>query len=673
MIQVSEVVDQIIAGYKDKERRVSHWVQKDGIQNSWDARKDPENRGKNWKCEVELHESGSHTIVTITDFGTYGLTGKRLEKDDLMKDQPREERWCRFENYAFNNKNTKNQHLLGSRGRGKFVFSGASKTKTTLYDTLRDDGIYRLGMRIVEKLDAPNWLAEGQKAKDILKAKTQGIIPPLNHVGTRIVIMDPSKELVDDIKDGHMEQFISETWWEIIEKHGAKIIVKNGSTSNTVKPFTESLPCSAMTPKKITRPKTSTKQEVFIKESVPIENTKFRIKKLYILYDPDRTFDDRQLGISVQRGGMSIQHFDMKELGSGLSDHMTGYVVLEDGFQNEMRKTEGPEHYSYNWTAKPTVHLAWILKKLYRKFATDQLGWKENKSAKASKSDKKANERARNKANEIAKKMGFGKGPKTGGIIRPPRGKRTPKLIEVQLNDLDFPNPNTERVNYGESIKKIGARIINTTDKDIKVGIKIEIRSVDRDEQVYGKFIYTDTSFTSNKNSESKYCCNQTLKIEKTDFLPGQYKVKASIALITPILKLRKGQELDTSMKSFFVETDPPKGGIWEDFIATDFSNMPEDQKTRKAFHDDGSRPGTYILKYNKDHASHKSIKDTDEKAIGQYRYSLTIPELCILDIENEWNTIFTEDDRKQGMARIAEVMKNTVDKYTDSKYLDDV
>ena len=77
-----------------------------------------------------------------------------------QKDLPRDERWCRFENFAFANENVKNQHLLGSRGRGKFVFSGASDTMKTLYDTLRDDKVYRLGMRVVEKLDAPNFVAK---------------------------------------------------------------------------------------------------------------------------------------------------------------------------------------------------------------------------------------------------------------------------------------------------------------------------------------------------------------------------------------------------------------------------------------------------------------------------------------------------------------------------------
>ena len=128
---VMAMVDQLLDGYRDKETRLSHWVQKDGIQNSWDARKDPNNRKKNWKCVIELHE-GKKTIVTITDSGTWGLTGKRLDDKDLDKEQPPSERWCRFENYAFKNEKVKDKHLLGSRGRGKFVFAGASDTMGTL-------------------------------------------------------------------------------------------------------------------------------------------------------------------------------------------------------------------------------------------------------------------------------------------------------------------------------------------------------------------------------------------------------------------------------------------------------------------------------------------------------------------------------------------------------------
>ena len=271
------VVDHIIDGYKQKEPRASHWVQKDGIQNCWDARTDKENRSKKWKCEIELIEKDGHAIVTITDFGTWGLTGRRLTGIEL--DKPKIDtihRYSRFENYAFANDNIKNQHLLGSRGRGKFVFHGASKNMAIMWDTLRDDKEYWLGSRVVEKLDADNDFAEGYGAKEILVDKTKGLVKPLTHVGSRIIILDPVKEMVDDIADGTMERFISETWWEIIDKFGAKIVVKSGGKSVIVKSFAASLPCSEMTHTKVSRPKTSKEQEIFVKESIPIPDSKYK-------------------------------------------------------------------------------------------------------------------------------------------------------------------------------------------------------------------------------------------------------------------------------------------------------------------------------------------------------------------------------------------------------------
>ena len=50
VMNVEQVVQQIINGYENFEKRVSHWVQKDGIQNCWDARKCDKNRDKKWKC-----------------------------------------------------------------------------------------------------------------------------------------------------------------------------------------------------------------------------------------------------------------------------------------------------------------------------------------------------------------------------------------------------------------------------------------------------------------------------------------------------------------------------------------------------------------------------------------------------------------------------------------------
>jgi len=238
-MNVRGFVDELILGYQQHETHPCHWMQKDGIQNSWDAMKSTNNKKKEWKCVIELYE-GKVSMITITDYGTYGLTGKRMSPEDLLNENPdNNERWTRFENLAFTTSKDKGKELLGSRGRGKFVFSGISRTRTTLYDTLRDDKIYRLGKRTVEKIDAPTHIAEGKNAKDILDTYTKGILKPLNHVGSRIIIMDPKKEVIDDIKSGKLAEFISDTWWEIITKCDAKIIVKVGSKSETVKSFAD--------------------------------------------------------------------------------------------------------------------------------------------------------------------------------------------------------------------------------------------------------------------------------------------------------------------------------------------------------------------------------------------------------------------------------------------------
>jgi hypothetical protein len=680
-INVKAVVDQIIDGYRVLEPRASHWVQKDGIQNCWDARKEKENRNNTWKCEIELIEKDGHTIVTITDFGTWGLTGRRLSAKELAK--PKIDpihRYSRFENYAYANDNVKNQHLLGSRGRGKFVFHGASKNMEIMWETLRDDKKYWLGGRVVSLLIPDNDFAVEDKAKNILVDKTKGLVKPLTHVGSRIIIIDPVKEVVDDIADGTMERFISETWWEIIDKFGAKIVVKSRGKSVTVKSFAASLPCSLMTTSKISRPKTSKEQEVLVKESIPIPDSKYRIKKLYLLYDPNRTFDDRQRGISIQRDGMSICHHNTEQLGDDLSEHITGFVIFEGKFEEEMRQKEGLEHYSYNFATKPTKGVGYILKKLYREFAKKQLGWNEGQTAKAKKSDKKANDRARNQANKIAKKIiGTGKGS-TKTKTRTKQKKKTkknPLPVEIQLNDLGFPDPEIERVDYKQSLTGIGARVLNNTDRDLKFGIKIEVRSIERDVQVLGKFLFDGEVSVKKRNAiddptVSPYCCNESIKIEKSHFTPGHYKINAQLVALTPFGKYKKSAIVDQSRKSFFVEVDPPEMGLWESFVAVDFSTFTGDDITRKAYHRDGSRLGSYTLCYNPEHAEHKKIKDTDTNGVAQYRYKLTIPELIILDYENEWGVVFSDEDRKDPM-RMLTVQKDTLDKYTDSKYLGEV
>ena len=232
-------------------------------------------------------------------------------------------------------------------------------------------------------------------------------------------------------------------------------------------------------------------------------------------------------------------------------------------------------------------------------------------------------------------------------------------------------------MDYQQPLTGIGARALNNTDSDLKFGIKIEIRSVERDVQVLGKFLFDGHVSVKKRNAVddptvSPYCCDESIFISKSQFTPGHYKIIAQLVTLTPFGKYKKSSIVDQSSKSFFVEVDPPENGLWESFVAVDFSNFKGDDKTRKAYHRDGSRLGSYTLCYNPEHAEHKKIKDTDTNEIAKYRYKLTIPELIILDYENEWGVVFSDEDRKDPM-KMLNVQKDTLDKYTDSKYLGDV
>jgi hypothetical protein len=87
-------VESIVDGYRGY-RGISHGVQKDAIQNAWDARKDRKH-ANDWSISFELLKSkGGRRYFTITDKGTTGLTGKVLEPEELENDLPPIERWGR--------------------------------------------------------------------------------------------------------------------------------------------------------------------------------------------------------------------------------------------------------------------------------------------------------------------------------------------------------------------------------------------------------------------------------------------------------------------------------------------------------------------------------------------------------------------------------------------------
>src|SRR5262245_5985089 len=132
---------QLVQNIKDQyiqHASVTDGVQKDAIQNGWDAR--TKKNGRGWRIRFQLNTSSKPNWFSFTDSGTYGLTGRILRPEELEADLPAHERWGRFENLAFTKGHAEERAALGARGQGKFIFVAASENLRILYDTLRADG-----------------------------------------------------------------------------------------------------------------------------------------------------------------------------------------------------------------------------------------------------------------------------------------------------------------------------------------------------------------------------------------------------------------------------------------------------------------------------------------------------------------------------------------------------
>jgi len=626
--QIKEIID----GYLDKGATISHAVQKDAIQNGWDPRKNRD--GKGWKFTFELVENSGLTLLTMTDQGTFGLTGRRLKQEDLERDLPLEERWGRFENLAFRNEDNPDRELLGSRGRGKFIFVGASEDMAILYDSLRGK-TYRFGQRHVEKTRSPTYAQDEDKGREDLKNKSKGLLEPLATVGTRVAIINPVKELVDDIKSGKFLKFIGATWWEIIDKFGGQIVVRVGGKEHVVKPFPEKIP-----------EKDSKGIKVWIKEndnvSKLLRGKNMKCRKLHLVYD-EQEVDEEIRGIAIQRSGMKICCLPVDDLGPDLSKHIYGYITLENEWNSILRHAEGLEHYSLNFKKYPANFLKQYLESEYRQFAKEKLGWGASSKHVTEKKQKNAEKRALRAINRLADNFGFnfkGSGSLTTSEEGGEKGEESKlKKIRIKLERPTFPREGDLRVNYGEKLGTIAAAVINDTEKAIVVRVKLTIVVGERS----GDTVKTLYNNSLNLGPKSK---SELLGSSVLDLTQEEFPKKGKYFIVADIVSLEgpdKGLQIDEKKQAFFLEEDPPARGLFEKYEPMGFGNLEPPYNTLMAAHTQGSMGG-YVIQYNVDHPEYSVIVD-DEEAWTHYLFRIGIPQLCTIDMKQAKPVLFKQED----------------------------
>jgi hypothetical protein len=222
-------IEQIITEYEgDPAKGITHGVQKDAIQNGLGAttEKDIIKAFKhNWSFNFQLIEIGKKPALVFWDAGTTGLTGDIIDDDeiakraeaDLLGGKHADQRLSRFLSRFISGGNTG----PGTFGRGKLIFQAASNINHIAIDSFRsDDNEYVFLERKIKgkQLQQYKIPLRGSAAKEKIKEITENRLEPLETHGTRIVIFDVKKEVVDSFNKSFLPKADTGEYNEVFSK-----------------------------------------------------------------------------------------------------------------------------------------------------------------------------------------------------------------------------------------------------------------------------------------------------------------------------------------------------------------------------------------------------------------------------------------------------------------------
>ena len=577
---------------------LAHGVQKDAIQNGWDAcvRQTPSYVKKNWRFEFELLERPNQPkMLLMSDFGTWGLTGGMTSADITEEEvPPEEERWARWESLAFGKSG---EEELGARGQGKMIFLAASHDNLIFYESLRKDGSYRMGGTQATHKGCPVFHFDEEIGRKKIKSFLG--LEPITHQGTRVVIVNPVAELVQSIKTGEFITFIEETWWPIIYKLGAAIDVKyNGNVLRA------KLPGPFPINKKLKETKTF---KIWIKENVEInfERSRYIIKRLCFACGLEQSVPEIHQGIAIFRRGMKV---DIVKFPSKiLRDKVYGYVEGDDKVDKLLKKLEMPNHYGFRkkgiWRK-----IEDLIENELEVFGNKKLGLGMDIREREKMRRTSAENRAMSVVRIVTKGWPFARAGKGGGGGSDDGEPPTIKPIGIRISNLNFPNPgNIPRLDYNEILDGFCAKGFNTTEKEIEVIFRAAVLSGDRTVlELDNKRLPLPPR--SGILTINKYSFKATKKIFPT---PGEYRLRFTLT------DAQHKKRLDEITRRFWVETDPELRGPFA-VRSLHFSELsrPEIQKLEWVLDFEGDNK--YTLYYNLDHPAYQHNDET-ERFLAKY------------------------------------------------------
>lgn len=595
----------------EKKSALAHAVQKDGIQNSRDA-EDP-NNPEEWSVtfELNLHKP---CFVSITDTGTCGLTGRpNLDAQTLSNLSPkvyRKERWSRFESLGYKNPDPR---ARGARGQGKFIFVGSSDIGEMIYETLRADGVYRIGHWNTNEADPLMNPLEGNQARDYLQ-KHIPVLEPLKNVGTRIVILEPKSELVEafmPLLNCDLNRYISETWWNL-PINGRKIYIKHvGLKKISVKP-------PDMYRRFMENPE-SFKHRIV--RDIGIGSFRgAKIEELVIGYS-DKEIPELLQGIAIIRGGMKVESFDITHGNEHITPrfrrHIFGWIIFNEKAESLLKETESSTHYGFKQTRGSFALIVlgrngW-LKEQIRKFAEDELGL--TPESKRRKHKERAHILTLSALNQFARSIGYSVST-TVGKDRKIDGKRGPtqKEIRVQMPEPSYPNPPLRRIEFEQEVSKIKAWAVNDSAHSEKLSFEFRLKkkhgySISGEEVIK---VFKEDELVLQPKKKTRVFGPYSVVFARNNFESGMYVIEARI------FSLPTSIELDATRHLVYLDINPPASGLFKDIQYTEFN--PPMNKLQYRIERDRDE---FILKINTLHPLYQRASKIQEYLVSVGRSDL--------------------------------------------------
>lgn len=543
-------LEQIVREYNaEPAKGLTHGVQKDAIQNGFGARAVAREKQacKDWCFTFELLKINGSEALVFWDEGTCGLTGDILTDEEItirMADKTLgpTQRLSRFLARFVSGDNIG----PGTFGRGKLIFHGASKDKSILVDSLRnDDNKYiAFDRRLIKgRLMQRKIPFEGDEAKIFIKDQTNAALMPITNYGTRIVILNVEDELIEAVKltfsessgafESSFAKMIEDTWWEIIHKFDAKIFIKLGNKFHQVKlhePLTTII--NAIDGDNGVR--------VYAKENIPvgIGTEQHRIKELRFTVLPEKV-DEKYREIWLQRKRMKIgdisKHFNIHPKING---RFNGYLVLEPSLEDVVEQAEGTTHYGFNLTASGIRQLRSILKDEIRNFER-QLGLI------AKVDDVESRKRLLDSMKELNEQaVALGLVTKHGTGI-------TKSNVDILVKDFNKPNNSSLCVEIGDTVGPITYKLVSRHELPIKGIFNVVVK-------------HKGLNVVDLYNSEIGLLSEDSKEIAVSSFTIDSPKFSRGfpIEVVATYYEEKNNRKLGSSIRRLYVGYEPDKPSI---------------------------------------------------------------------------------------------------------------